>query len=69
MQEAFPLLSTWLQGLVSQDDVKVSRKDVERLEGLLPLALAAAEAALRRAAGSLSTPIEVAAQARSCSGS
>ncbi len=50
--------------------MKASRKDAERREGLLPLALAAVEAALRRAPDVLLSPAaEVAAQARSCSGS
>ena len=46
-----------------------SRKDSERREGLLPLALAAMEAAVRRAPDITGNDDEAAALARSCSGS
>ncbi len=52
----------------AQDDMKASRMDAERREGLLPLALTAAEAALRRAPDITGTDDEAAALARSCSG-
>jgi len=53
----------------AQDDVRASREDAERREGLLPLALAATEAALRRTRDIFSIAADVATQARSCSDS
>jgi hypothetical protein len=53
----------------AQDDMKASCKDAERREGLLPLALAAAEAAVRRAPDIMGVDVNVSAQARSCFGS
>ncbi len=53
----------------AQDDMKASPKDAARRGGLLPLALAAAEAAVRRTPDILGADVEVAAQARSYSGS
>jgi len=48
--------------------VTASRTDAERREGLLPLALAAMQAAVRRAADVIDTDDDVAAVVRSCFG-